>query len=59
MIPSSLVFLGVLKLSSAQEALKVFTNEKRGGLKVVRFDRSPFMLFTLRFSKKIGAGPIL
>ncbi len=32
--------------------LKVLTNEKRGGLKVVEFDRSPFILFTLRFSNK-------
>jgi hypothetical protein len=33
-------------------ALKVLTNEKRGGLKVVAFDRSPLQLFTLRFSNK-------
>jgi hypothetical protein len=33
--------------------------EKRGGLKVVAFDKSPFKLFTLRFFKQIGAGPIL
>ncbi len=32
--------------------LKVLTNEKRGGLKVVAFDRSDFKLFTLRFSNK-------
>ncbi len=32
--------------------LKVLTNEKRGGLKVVSFDRSRFKLFTLRFSNK-------
>jgi hypothetical protein len=31
--------------------LKVSTNEKRGGLKVVTFDRSPFKVFSLRFSK--------
>ncbi len=31
--------------------LKVSTNEKRGGLKVVSFDRSCFKLFTLRFLK--------
>ncbi len=29
------------------EALKALTNEKRGGLKVVAFDMSPFKLFTL------------
>jgi hypothetical protein len=32
--------------------LKVLTNEKRGGLKVVEFDRSPFKLFMLKFSNK-------
>jgi hypothetical protein len=32
--------------------LKVLTNEKRGGLKEVAFDRSPFKVFSLRFSKK-------
>ncbi len=32
--------------------LKVLTNEKRGGLKVLAFDRSPFKLFSLRFSAK-------
>ncbi len=32
--------------------LKVLTNEKRGGLKVVAFNRSDFKLFTLRFSNK-------
>jgi hypothetical protein len=32
--------------------LKVFTNEKRGGLKVVAIDRSSFKLFSLRFSNK-------
>jgi hypothetical protein len=33
-------------------SLKVLNNEKRGGLKVVSFDRSPFTLFSLRFSNK-------
>ncbi len=32
--------------------LKVLTNEKRGGLKVIAFDNSPFSLFTLKFSNK-------
>jgi hypothetical protein len=32
--------------------LKVLTNEKRGGLKVATFDRSPFKLFSLNFSAK-------
>ncbi len=31
---------------------KLLANEKRGGLKVVTFDRSPFKLFPLRFSTK-------
>jgi hypothetical protein len=34
-------------------ALKILTNEKRCGLKVIAFDRSPFKLFMLRFSNKI------
>jgi hypothetical protein len=38
-------------------SLKVLTNEKRGGLKVVVFDRSPFKLFTLRFSNKSVQAP--
>jgi hypothetical protein len=38
-------------------SLKVLTNEKRGGLKVVAFDRSPFKLFTLRFSIKSVQAP--
>jgi hypothetical protein len=37
--------------------LKVLTNEKRGGLKVVVFDRSSFKLFTLRFSNKSVQAP--
>ncbi len=37
--------------------LKVLTNEKRGGLKVVAFDKSPFKLFTLRFSTKSVQAP--
>ena len=40
-------------------ALKVSTNEKRSGSKVVAFDRSPFKVFSLRFSRNSGAGPIL
>jgi hypothetical protein len=38
-------------------ALKVLINEKRGGLKVVAFNRSPFKLFTLRFSNKSVQNP--
>ncbi len=37
--------------------LKVLTNEKRGGIKVIAFYRSPFKLFTLRFSKKSVNAP--
>ncbi len=33
--------------------LKVLTNEKRGGLSVVSFDRSPFQIFSLKFSNKL------
>jgi len=42
---------------SHKNALKVSTNEKRGRLKVVAFDRSPFKLFSLRFSKKSVQAP--
>ena len=31
---------------------QVLTNEKRGGLKVATFGRSPFKLFSLKFSAK-------
>ncbi len=37
--------------------LKVSTNEKIGGLKVVAFHRSLFKLFSLRFSKKSAQAP--
>jgi hypothetical protein len=33
--------------------LKVLTNDKRGLLKVVAFDKSPIKLFTLKFFKQI------
>jgi hypothetical protein len=36
--------------NAVTSSLKVLTNEKRGGLKVAAFDRSPFKLFSLRFS---------
>jgi hypothetical protein len=39
--------------------LKVLTNEKRGGLKVVVFDRSPFKAIHAESFKQISAGPIL
>jgi hypothetical protein len=37
--------------------LKVLTNEKKGGLEVVAFDRSLFKLFTLIFSDKSVQAP--
>jgi hypothetical protein len=43
--------------SGKERTLKVLPNEKRGGLKVVAFDRSPFKLFTLRFSNKLVQAP--
>jgi hypothetical protein len=47
-----LYFFGQISktLGRKKSNLKVLTNEKRGGLKVVTFNRSPFKLFTLRFS---------
>ncbi len=36
---------------------KVLTNEKRGGLRVVSFDRSCFKLFSLLFSNKLMQAP--
>jgi hypothetical protein len=43
--------------SKATVFLKVLANEKRGGLEVVAFDKSPFKLFTLRFSTKSVQAP--
>jgi hypothetical protein len=37
--------------------LKVLTNEKRGGLELAAFDRSPFKLFSLKFSNKSVQAP--
>ncbi len=34
--------------SASYDNLKVLTNEKRGGLKVIAFDKSPFKLFILK-----------
>jgi hypothetical protein len=45
------------KMGLSNTYLKVLTNEKRGGLKVVAFDRSSFKLFTLRFSNKSVQAP--
>jgi hypothetical protein len=38
-------------------ALKVSTNEKRGGLKVVAFHRPPFKLLSRKFSKESVQAP--
>jgi hypothetical protein len=37
--------------------LKVLANEKKGGLKVVVFNKSTFKIFTLRFSNKSVQAP--
>jgi hypothetical protein len=37
--------------------LKVSTNEKRGGLKLVAFDRPPFKLLSRKFSKESVQAP--
>jgi hypothetical protein len=42
----------IVSYCTLQVPLKVLSNEKRGDLKVVAFDRSPFKLFMLRFSNK-------
>jgi hypothetical protein len=50
--------LQLLSYNGTTDSLsKILTNEKRGGLKVVSFDRSPFKLFTLRFSEKSVQAP--
>ncbi len=50
-------YLYWLKICKLREtsccALKVLTNEKRGGLAMVSFDRSGFHLFSLWFSNKL------
>jgi hypothetical protein len=40
-----------------KRSLKVLTNEIRGGLRVVLFDRSPFKLFSRKFSYKSVQAP--
>jgi hypothetical protein len=37
--------------------LKVFTNEKRGGLRVISFDRPPSKLLSRKFSKESVQAP--
>ncbi len=38
-------------------SLKLFTNEKRGGLRVISFDRPPFKLLSRKFSKESVQAP--
>ncbi len=38
--------------------LKVLTNEKRGGLRVISFDRSPFKLISRKFSEESVQAPL-
>jgi hypothetical protein len=38
-------------------SLKVFSNEKRGGLRVISFDRPPFKLLSRKFSKDSVQAP--
>jgi hypothetical protein len=45
------IMLHTEKTKSADYS-KVLTNEKRGGSKMVSFERPPLNLFTLRFSRK-------
>ncbi len=47
----------LLVFSNQVVTLKVLTNEKRDGLRVVAFHKSPFKLFTLRFSSKSVQAP--
>ncbi len=58
--PTPFIFLltviGVIIFQYCRQ-LKGIDNEKRGFLKVVAFDRSPFKLFTLRFSNKSVQAP--
>ncbi len=45
------------KMWEWKEILKVYTNEKRDGLRVVSFDRSSFKLFSLKISNKSVQAP--
>jgi hypothetical protein len=48
---------GVLGVLKNFFNFKVLANEKRGGLKVVAFDKSTFKLFTLKFSRESVQAP--
>ncbi len=56
----ALRFLGVRGLNMylrRKTSLKLLTNEKRGGLRVILFYRSPFKLFSRKFSKESVQAP--
>ncbi len=40
-----------------ESSLKVLTNEKRGGLRVISFDRSPLKIISRKFSKESVLAP--
>ncbi len=44
-------------IKSKVSLLKVLTNEKRGGLRVISFDRSPFKLISQKFSTESVQAP--
>ncbi len=55
---TDLIFRTVIKYSSRDSIpLKVLTNEKRGGLTIVSFDRSRFKLISRKFSHKLVQAP--
>ncbi len=47
----------VLKFERENNLKVLLTNEKRDGLSVVSFDRSPFKIFSLKFSNKLVQAP--
>jgi hypothetical protein len=53
-----MVTLALRNKTLKKHFLKVLTNEKRGGITVVSFDRSPLHILAEIF-KQIGAGPLL
>jgi hypothetical protein len=50
-------FVHIFINDSYSVILKVLTNEKRGLLRVISFDRSPFKLFSRKFSKESVQAP--
>jgi hypothetical protein len=51
--PTASSFCQFLSIS-IKSVLKVFTNENRGGVRVISFDRPPFKLLSRKFSKESG-----